>query len=291
MGNVLIDVVLPLALAFIMFTLGLGLKAADFTQVFAMPKAFAVGVVNQMVLLPLVGFAIAVLLGMPPELAVGMMILALAPGGVATNVLAKIGNGNMALSISLTAIVTIISAVTLPIIIAFGVRYFMGADTPDVNTLSLSITMFLMTVVPVALGMVVTTLAPRFVSGGEQWLSRIAVVLFAVIVLAAILMNLDVLFDNIGLLGPATILLMVIMIGVGLGSAKMLGLSVKDATTVAVETGVQNSTLGIAVGAILAGQILGGSEGFSTFALPSAMYGVVMYFGAVPFVLWRRTLH
>ena len=93
----------------------------------------------------------------------------------------------------------------------------MGADTPDVNTLSLSITMFLMTVVPVALGMVVTTLAPRFVSGGGQWLSRIAVALFAVIVLAAILTNLDVLFDNIGLLGPATILLMVIMIGAGFG--------------------------------------------------------------------------
>ncbi len=291
MGNVLIDVVLPLALAFIMFTLGLGLRIADFTRVFAMPKAFAVGFVNQMILLPLVGFAIAVALGMPPELAVGMMILALAPGGVTTNVLAKIGNGNTALSISLTAVVTIVSAITLPLIIAFGVRYFMGSETPEVNTLSLSITMFLMTVLPVALGMIVTALAPGFVNGGGQWLGRIAVVLFAIIVLAAILTNLDVLFANIGSLGPATILLMVIMLGIGLITANILGLSVKDATTVAVETGVQNSTLGIAVGAILAGQILGGSDGFSTFALPSAMYGVLMYLGAVPFVLWRRTLH
>ncbi len=260
-------------------------------MIFTMPKAFSVGVVSQMALLPLVGFAIAVLLGMPPELAVGMMISALSPGGVTTNVLAKIGNGNTALSISLTAIVTIISAVTLPIIIAFGVRYFMGADTPDLNTLSLSITMFLMTVVLVALGMVITAFAPRFVTGAGPWLSRIVVGLLAVIVLAAILTTLDVLFDNIGLLGPATILLIGVMIGLGLGSAKMLVLSVRDVTTIAVETGVQNSTLGIAVGAILAGQILGGSEGFSTFALPSAMYGVMMYFGAVPFVLWRRSLH
>lgn len=291
MGNVLIDVVLPLALAFIMFTLGLGLRIADFTRVFSIPKAFAVGFVNQMILLPIVGFVIALALGMPAELAVGMMILALAPGGVTTNVLAKIGDGNMALSISLTAVVTIVSAMTLPIVIAFAVRYFMGSETPEVNTLSLSITMFLMTVVPVALGMVVTAVAPSFVSGGGQWLGRIAVVLFAVIVLAAIATNLDVLFANLASLGPATIVLMLVMLAVGLMTAKMLGLGVQDATTIAVETGVQNSTLGIAVGAILAGQILGGSEGFSTFALPSAMYGVLMYLGAVPFVLWRRRLH
>lgn len=291
MGNVLIDVVLPLALAFIMFTLGLGLRIADFTRVFAMPKAFAVGVVNQMVLLPIVGFVIAVALGMPAELAVGMMILALAPGGVTTNVLAKIGHGNTALSISLTAVVTIVSAITLPIIIAFAARFFMGSETPEVNTLSLSITMFLMTVVPVALGMGLTALAPEFVTGAGPWLGRIAVVLFAVIVLAAIATNLDVLFANLASLGPATIILMVVMLAVGLVTAKMLGLGVQDATTIAVETGVQNSTLGIAVGAILAGQILGDTEGFSTFALPSAMYGVLMYLGAVPFVLWRRRLH
>ncbi|WGI22691.1 bile acid:sodium symporter [Amylibacter sp. IMCC11727] len=291
MGNILIDVVLPLALAFIMFTLGLGLKITDFTRVFAMPKAFAVGIVNQMILLPIVGFCLAIALGLSPEIAVGMMILALAPGGVTTNVLAKIGGGNTALSISLTAVVTIISAITLPIIIAFSVRYFMGSDAPEVNTLSLSVTMFLMTVVPVVLGMGVTALSPSFVDGAGQWLGRLAVVLFAVIVLAAILTNLDVLFDNIESLGPATILLMGIMLTLGLLSAKVLGLSVQDATTVAVETGVQNSTLGIAVGAILAGQILGGVDGFSTFALPSAMYGVLMYFGAVPFVLWRRSKH
>lgn len=291
MGNILIDVVLPLGLAFIMFTLGLGLRVSDFTRVFAMPKAFAVGVVNQMILLPIVGFCLAIALGLPSEIAVGMMILTLAPGGVTTNVLAKIGRGNTALSISLTAVVTIISAITLPIIIAFAVRYFMGAETPEVNTLSLSVTMFLMTVVPVVLGMGVTALSPRFVERAGQWLGRAAVVLFAVIVLAAILTNLDVLFDNIGTLGPATILLMVVMLAIGLISAKMLGLNAQDATTIAVETGVQNSTLGIAVGAIIAGQILGSSDGFSTFALPSAMYGVLMYFGAVPFVLWRRTLH
>lgn len=290
MGNVLIDVVLPLALAFIMFTLGLGLKIVDFTRVFSMPKAFVLGFVNQMVILPIVGFGMAIALGLPPELAVGMLILALSPGGVTSNVLTKIGDGNTPLSISLTAVVTIISAFTLPLIVAFGVRYFVGADTPEVNTLALSVTMFLLTVVPVVLGMILTALMPSLVGRVSRVLGVVAVVLFAVIVLAAIATNLDVLFANLALLMPATVVMLLVMLVIGLSTAKMAGLPARDATTVAIETGVQNGTLGIAVGAILAGQLLGSSEGFSAFALPSAMYGIVMYL-AVPFAIWRRGKH
>lgn len=290
MGSILIDVVLPLALAFIMFTLVLGLRIADFVRVFAMPKAFAVGFINQMILLPLIGFGMAIALGLPPELAVGMLVLALSPGGVTSNVLTKIGDGNTPLSISLTAVVTIISAFTLPLIIAFGVRYFKGADTPEVDTVSLSVTMYLLMVVPVALGMILTAVMPRLIESVSRVLGVIAVVLFAVIVLAAIATNLDVLFANLTLLMPATVVMLVIMLLVGLSTAKIAGLSGRDATTVAIETGVQNGTLGIAVGAILAGQLLGSSEVLSAFALPSAMYGIVMYL-AVPFAIWRRGKH
>lgn len=290
MGNVLIDVVLPLALAFIMFTLGLGLRIADFTRVFTMPKAFAVGFVNQMILLPLVGFGMAIALGLPPELAVGFMILALSPGGVTSNVLTKIGDGNTPLSISLTAIVTIISAFTLPLIIAFGVRYFMGGDTPEVNTMELSVTMFLLTVVPVVLGMILTVLVPSLVEAASRVLGMVAVVLFVIIVLAAIATNLDVLFANLTVLMPATVVMLLVMVGIGLITARMAGLTPRDATTVAIETGVQNGSLGIAVGAILATQLLESSDGFSAFALPSAMYGIVMYL-AVPFAIWRRGKH
>ena len=291
MGDILVDVALPLILAFIMFTLGLGLRIDDFTRVFVQPKSFVTGLANQMVLLPVAGFLIASMLGMPPELAVGMMILALCPGGVTTNVLTKIGNGNTALSISLTAVVTVVSVVTLPLILTWSVGALMGADTPPVDTLALSLTMFMMTVLPVAIGMIVTALAPGFVTGAGVTLSRIAVVLFALIVLAAIATNLDVLRDNIARLGPATLILMALMMALGLLTARALGLAPRDATTIAIETGVQNSTLGIAVGAIIADQILGPAEGFSAFALPAAMYGVLMYLLAVPFVLWRRSLH
>ncbi|MEM7440408.1 MAG: bile acid:sodium symporter family protein [Pseudomonadota bacterium] len=288
MGDFLVDVALPLILAFIMFTLGLGLRVSDFTRVFSMPKAFATGFVNQMILLPIVGFAMAAALGLSPELAVGFMILALCPGGVTTNVLAKIGDGNTALSISLTAVVTIVAVFTLPLILDFSVQSFMGSEAPPVDTLTLSVTMFLMTVVPVTIGMVVTAIAPGFVTSVGPLLSRIAVALFALIVLAAIAANLDVLRDNLASLGPACLLLMAVMLAVGMVTASLAGLSPRDATTIAIETGVQNSTLGIAVAAILAGQIIGDVDGFSSFALPAAMYGVLMYVLAIPFALWRR---
>ena len=291
MDDILVTVALPLILAFIMFTLGLGLRIGDFLRVFTIPKAFAVGVLNQMILLPVVGFAIALILGLPPELAVGMMILALCPGGVTTNVLTKIAGGNTPLSISLTAVVTIVSVITVPILVTVSVGYFMAAEAPQVNTTQLSITMFLMTVVPVVLGMILTALAPGFVSGISTLLSRIAVVLFALIILAAIATNLDVLRANLPTLGPAVVILMIIMLVLGLISASGLGLETRDGTTIAIESGIQNGTLGIAVGAILAAQILGSTEEFSAFALPSAVYGVMMYVVGVPFVLWRRRMH
>lgn len=291
MGDILVDVALPLILAFIMFTLGLGLRVGDFTRVFTMPKAFATGFVNQMILLPIVGFALAMIVGLSPELSVGLVILALCPGGVTTNVLAKIADGNTALSISLTAVMTILAAFTLPIILGYAVTSFLGSDAPPVDTLALSLTMFLMTVLPVVIGMAVTAFAPGFVAVAATVLSRIAVALFALIVLAAIATNLDVLQDNIATLGPACLGLMALMLVIGMVTARMVGLGPRDATTIAIETGVQNSTLGIAVAAILAGQILGEVEGFSAFALPAAMYGVLMYVLAVPFALWRRGQH
>ncbi|MBC6441924.1 MAG: bile acid:sodium symporter family protein [Rhodobacteraceae bacterium] len=291
MGNFLVDVVLPLILAFIMFTLGLGLRPGDFMRVFLMPRAFATGFVNQMVLLPIAGFALAHLIGLTPELAVGVMILVLCPGGVTTNVLAKIAGGNTALSISLTAVVTVVVVFTMPLILYFSVRTFMGTEAPPVNTPILSITMFLMTVVPVAIGMVVTALAPGGVAAAGTILSRIAVALFALIVLAAIAANLEVLRDNIVSLGPALFILMALMLALGLVTARLVGLASRDATTIAIETGVQNATLGIAVAAILADQILVPGEGLSAFALPAATYGILMYVLAIPFALWRRGCH
>ncbi|MEM9852324.1 MAG: bile acid:sodium symporter family protein [Pseudomonadota bacterium] len=292
MGQFLVDVALPLILAFIMATLGLGLRPADFTRVLAVPRAFGVGFVNQMLFLPVVGFALAATLGLGPELAVGLVILALCPGGVTTNLLTKIGGGNVALSITLTAVVTMVSVATLPWLLGFSVGFFLGGEDgaapPPVDTAALSVAIFAMTLAPVALGMGLRAAAPEFTDRAAPTLNRLAVIFFALIVLAAIATNWATLVENIGRLGPATAGLMAVMMVVGTVTARLAGLNRADETTVVIETGVQNSTLGIAVAAILAAQLGGSGEGFSPYALPAAAYGVLMYLLAVPFALWRR---
>ncbi len=145
----IIDIFLPLSLVFIMFTLGLGLTTADFTQIIREPKAFTVGILNQMIILPIVAFLIVSFLGLTEEMAVGMMILACCPGGVTSNMITKLAKGDTALSISYTAVMSIATVITLPFITGFSITHFMGADAPPMNILSLGITMCLITALPV----------------------------------------------------------------------------------------------------------------------------------------------
>lgn len=290
MDSFLVSVGLPLTLAFIMFTLGFGLRIEDFLRVFKIPKAFAAGIVNQMVLLPLVGFCIAILFGLPAELAVGMMILALSPGGATTNVLSKIAGGNVPLSVSLTAVVTVISVITVPILISWSVGYFMTLDgVSKIDTTALSIKMAMMSVIPVALGMVLTAIAPRFIEKITTVASIIAVLLFAIIITLAIAVNIPILTENLATLGPAIAILIFVMLALGLITAQILQLSPKDGTTISIESGIQNGTMGVAVAAILAAQLYEGSTGIQAFAIPSAVYGAIMYIIVIPFVLWRRS--
>ena len=200
-GNVIIDVVLPLSLAFIMFSLGLGLTADDFSLVFREPKAFAIGVSNQMLVLPIVGFSIATLSGLEGELAVGVMILACCPGGVTSNILTKLAKGDTALSISYTAVVSVVSVLTLPVIVGLSMDHFdVGGD--DFDILGLGITMFLLTTIPVLVGMVVRSMREGIADKVEKGVNSAAAILFVIIVLAAIISELGTLMDNFGTLGP-----------------------------------------------------------------------------------------
>ena len=158
--NVIIDIVLPLALAFIMFSLGLGLTTGDFALVFREPRAFTIGIVNQMLVLPIVGFAIASLADLDGELAVGLMILACCPGGVTSNILTKLAKGDTALSISYTAVVSVVSVITLPLVVGFSMDHFMGESAPTIDIIGLGITMFLLTTLPVAIGMSIRAIKP-----------------------------------------------------------------------------------------------------------------------------------
>jgi len=281
----IVKVLLPLILAFIMFSLGLGLRGRDFSRVLKFPVAFGVGLLNQVVLLPLVALGLAHAFGLSEMFAVGLMILALCPGGVTSNLLAKLAGGNAPLSISLTAITSLLSILTVPLLVAFSVNHFMGADGPPVDVTRLGLTMFLITAVPVAIGMALTAKSPALVEKIAPGVSRAAGVLFVVIIVAALAKNWGVFSSNLGALGPVAVLLSVVMLGLGLASAKALRLDNRDATTISIECGVQNGTLAIAIGSIVAaveGQVL------PPATVPAAVYSITMYFVCVPFVLWRR---
>jgi len=283
-GNVIIDVVLPLALAFIMFSLGLGLTREDFFLVFNEPKAFGIGVFNQMIVLPIIGFSVVTLFGLEGELAVGLMILACCPGGVTSNILTKLAKGDTALSISYTAVISVISVFSLPLIVGLSMSYFMGEVAPDIDILGLGITMFLLTTLPVLIGMTIKHQATDMAKSMERGVNAFATILFVIIVIAAIASEWDTLIENIGTLGPSVIMLNVLMLGIGYQSAKFFNIEAAKQTTVSIESGIQNATVGITIGGLI---LASPDGGLSTLSLPSGVYGVLMYLIISPFIYWR----
>ncbi|MEM8578804.1 MAG: bile acid:sodium symporter, partial [Pseudomonadota bacterium] len=198
------------------------------------------------------------------------MILALCPGGVTSNIISRLARGDVALSVSLTAVISLLSILTVPVLTAWSVRHFMGAAAPEITVTSLSVAVFLITTVPVLLGVLIRHLAPGVAAAVDRPLSLLATVLFVIIVIAALAGNWQLFVDNVAVLGPALIALNAGLMLLGLALARAGGLSWPETKTVSVETGIQNATLGITLAALISGQ----SEGFSTYALPAAVYGI-----------------
>ena len=281
----LVNVVLPLSLAIIMLSLGIGLTFGDFRRVVERPGAFLVGAVSQVVLVPLAAFAIIAAFGLTGAIAVGFMVLSFCPGGVTSNMISKLARGDVALSVSLTAVISLLSILTVPVLAAWAVTYFMGEAAPEVTVTDLAIAMFLITTLPVLIGITIRHFAPAFATWFEPILSNIATVLFVLIVIAALAGNWDIFVANVTTLGPALILLNAVLMFIGLGLAGAAGLTWLERKTISVETGIQNATLGITLAALITGV----TTGFSTMALPSAVYGITMYLVALPFILWFRS--
>lgn len=280
----LITVFLPLALAIIMFSLGLGLTLDDFRRVATRPRAFGLGAFTQLVMIPTVAYMLVLLFRLPPELAVGVMILALCPGGVTANLLTKLAGGEVALSISLTGIISLVAVFTVPILTAFFAGHFMGVDAPPVDVTALGVSMFLITLVPVGIGLTLRSLAPAIAIRMDAIVSRIAVVLFVVVVLGALAANWRLFVENFALLAPALVILNVILLLAGVFLARAFGLSNAEGKAISLETGVQNATLGITVGSLIVESV----GGLPPFSLPSAVYGITMYLVSIPFVFWLR---
>ena len=278
----IIDIFLPLSLVFIMFTLGLGLTIQDFKNIIEQPKALLLGLTNQMILLPIITFFILAIIGLPSELAVGMMILACCPGGVTSNMLTKLARGDTALSISFTALVSIITVFTLPIIVRFSMQYFMGESAPEINILSLGLTMFFITSVPVSVGLYLNTKFHQTVKSFTFKANKISMVLFIVIVIGALASEWNAFINNLNLLGPAIIALIIAMLFIGFNSAKWFRISKEKSITIAIESGIQNATVGITIGNLILNQ----QSGLSMLSLPSGVYGILMYLVCLPFVFW-----
>jgi len=276
----IIDIFLPLSLIFIMFTLGLGLTVNDFKNVLREPKAFMIGIVNQMLVLPVVAFLIASAFALTNEMAVGMMILACCPGGVTSNMITKLAKGDTALSISYTAVASIITVITLPLIVGFSMQYFMGADAPPIHIIDLGITMFIITAVPVCIGLFVNTKHHQFALSFVGVANRVSTVLFVVIVVGALASEWTTFINNLNVLGPAIVTLIVLMLFISYNSAQFLNVSNSQATTIAIESGIQNATVGITIGNI----IMPLGTGISILGLTSGVYGILMYLVCLPFI-------
>lgn len=279
----LIEVALPLSLAVIMFSLGVGLTFADFSRVIQMPRSVLTGLVLQIAGVPALAFALLMVIEMPPVLAFGIMILSFSPGGVTSNMLTKLAGGTVALSITLTAMVSLLSVLTVPILVAWAARWFLEDAAPMINVTGIAIAMFLITTLPVLLGLMLRRYAGALAKRIEPALSKFAIVLFVVILLAALITNWNAFLDNLPTLGPVLAALNILALGLGVFVARMLVLGEADATCISIELGVQNATVGITV----SGLVTVGA-GLSEYALPSAVYGIIMYLITLPAICLMR---
>jgi bile acid:Na+ symporter, BASS family len=281
MNDVLVDVILPLVLSVMMYTMGLTLRMDDFRRVGRKPKAFFLGAANQMLVLPLAVFGIMSFSGLSPEFAVGFMILATCPGGITSNVMSHYARGDTALSISLTATISLVSFMTLPLIVAFSMGHFMGSDpAADFPMMRIALSLFVINVIPVGLGMLTLHKLPGLAARIAPWFDRITVLLFIVVVVGAVRRNWDLVVANMAELGGTSLLICVAMLAIGFVTARLARLDKAQATTISLETGVQNAATAILIGGTILGSEL--------LYLPGAIYGVCMYLPAGLLLLYAR---
>lgn len=280
-GDIVSTVLLPIALAFIMFSLGLGLTPADFGRIVQQPRALLVGVLCHFVLLPLACFGMLQVAGIGGAFAVGFMILAACPTGTTSNLLTYIARGDVALALSFTAVASVLTIFTLPLIVSFALEYFAGSGQKvEAPVGAMMKQMVLMLGLPVAIGMSLRHLKPALGQRIEGSCTKIASVLFILIVIAAVAKNWVLLRDNFHTLAPFAMALNVTMLACGFGVAWLARLSRHQSVTLGIETAIQNGTLAMVIGSSVLKQ--------DAFALPGALYGVLMYVSGLAFAYSMR---
>jgi BASS family bile acid:Na+ symporter len=267
---------LPVALGIIMFGLGLSLTLGDFARIAKHPKAVFIALVCQILLLPAVCFALVNLLGLPPVLAVGMMLLAASPGGTTANLYSHLFRGDIALNITLTAINSVLSVLTLPLIVNFAIAYFRPDEGGQAGIdLVESLKVFAIVLVPVALGMLVRWRWANFAKASDRPVRIASMIILAVVIVGAVIANRDAFFANLGSLALVTVSFCVVSLLVGYFVPRLFRVERSQAIASSFEVGIHNATLAI----VTAQVILGNFE----MSLPAAVYGVLMFFIAAAF--------
>ncbi|WP_353310268.1 bile acid:sodium symporter family protein [Shimia sp. NS0008-38b] len=272
---------LPLTVVLIMFSLGLDLSPADFRRIAERPRAFCIGALNQIILLPLIAYVIILVFGFTAETAVGIMILAACPGGAASNIITKLAGWDVALSVTLTATFSLTCVVTIPIILGFAVTQFMGVNAPEINIASTAISTFLLTALPITLGVTFRAAVPNITEDVAPILAKVALILFVGVIAGAIASNWQVVTENIARLGVGLFTLIAALSVIGFVSSRFLRASAREAKTIAIETGVQNGALALAISGLL---VVHGPT-FNAYAIPAALYSVVWLTTALPMFL------
>jgi len=267
----------PLCLALIMLGLGMSLTIQDFLRVTKTPKDFLVGFICQMILLPIVAFALIKLLNTPLELALGVMIIAAAPGGVTSNILTKFANGDVALSISLTAIISLISIISVPLIIFLSID-LLNIDyvTKEISLVGISLKMFFVVTVPVIIGMTTRHFAEGFVNRNVLLIQRISITLFILIFVAIYIEEWNSIVSFITRAGLIALTLNIVMMVVGFYVAKFFASGVKQQRSISLECGLQNGTLAVFVSTQLFDEMV--------YVVPTAAYSLVMMLTSLVFV-------
>lgn len=280
--SILSTVVLPAALGIIMLGLGLSLTIADFTRVIKFPKAVIIGLICQMFILPFGAFFIATSMGLAPELSVGLMLLAASPGGATANLFSHLSNGDVALNITLTAINSVLTLFTLPLIVGFSVEYFIGSEAAIAMPFKKVIEVFAIVLIPVSLGMLIKRFKPELSLKLEKPVRIASAILLVLVIIAAILKDKDKIGDYFAQVGIAALLFNLISMLSGYFIPRLFNINNRQAIAIGMEIGIHNGTLAI----FLALTVLNNS----TMSIPPAVYSLIMFFtaGAFGYLVSRK---
>ena len=278
--NFITDVILPLALAFIMFTLGLGLTFSDFARVAKMPKNFLIGLISQLIFLPLVALIVVFIWPLQPELAIGLMLIAAAPGGVTSNILTSFAKGDVALSISLTAVMSLLSVISVPIVLGLSIGLISNDSLGSISLTGIAISMFLIVTLPVLLGMIFRASLSYLTKKIEKGAKILSSSLFVLVLIGAILAERQNLVEYFAQTGLVVLILNILMMAIAYYWAKLFSTGKSQLKAISIECGLQNGTLAIFVGT----SVFGGG----LYIVPAATYSVIMYLTSLIFIYFIR---